>query len=170
MPSALIIISQTNFNENEFFTTKRILSEKIKVETASISLEECIGMKGHKVKPDKTVEDALKKEYDAIAIIGGTGCYKLSEYPEVIEIIKKQTEKNKIVAAICLAPTILARAGVLKDVIATVYPSDWAIALLEKEGAHYIAKNLIEDGNIITADSPRVAEEFAKTILKKLKL
>ncbi|MCS7135013.1 MAG: DJ-1/PfpI family protein [Candidatus Aenigmarchaeota archaeon] len=167
MPSALIIISQTNFNETEFSTTKQILSQKFNVEVASISLEECIGMKGLRVKPNKTVKDALKKEYDVLAIIGGSGCFALADYPEVIEIIRKHAEKNKIVSAICLAPAILAKAGVLKNTMATVYPIDWAINLLQKEGAHYMAKSVVADGNIITSNGPQSAEEFAKTILKK---
>jgi len=170
MPSALLIISQRNFNETEFFTAKTILSQKLSVEVASISLEECIGMSGKRVMPDKNVRDCLKKEYDAIVVIGGSGCYQLAEYPEVLEIIKRHYEKNKIIAAICLAPTVLAKAGVLANAIATVYPADWAISILQKEGAHYMAKSVIVDGNIITSDSPNSAEEFAKTILKKLKL
>ncbi len=169
MSSTLLIISPRNFNEKEFFITKDILSKnKIKVQVASVS-EECISMNGLKIKPDMLVIDALKQEYDAIILIGGSGCFELSEYPEVIEILKKQAEKNKILAAICLAPAILAKAGVLEDTIATVFPADWALSQLETGKAHYMPKKVIQDGNIITADGPDSAEEFAKTILKKLK-
>ncbi|MFH8080564.1 MAG: DJ-1/PfpI family protein [Candidatus Aenigmatarchaeota archaeon] len=167
MPKALIIICPKNFNETEFQTTKQVLSQKLSVEVASVIKEECVGMKGMKVKPDKTVSDALKTEYDVIAVIGGSGCFALSDYPEVLEIIRKHVEKGKIVSAICLAPTILARAGVLKNTMVTVYPADWAISLLKNEGAHYLEKNVVVDGNIITANGPAAAEEFAKTILKK---
>jgi putative intracellular protease/amidase len=126
-------------------------------------------MNGLKVKPDMLVIDALKQEYDALILVGGSGCFQLSEYPEVIEILKKQSEKNKILAAICLAPTILAKAGLLEDVIATVFPADWALSQLKMGKAHYMPKKVIQDGNIITADGPDSVEEFAKTILKKLK-
>jgi protease I len=170
MSTALLIITQRNFNETEYMTTKNVLiKEKIKVETASITTEECIGMKGLRVKPDKAVIDALKKEYDAVILIGGSGCYELSNYPEVNEIVKRQAEKSKVLAAICLAPVILAKAGVLEDVLATVFPEDWAVTLLQQYKAHYMARDVIADGNIITADGPKSAEKFAKTILKKLK-
>jgi len=170
MSTALLIISQRNFNETEYLVTRDILvREKVKIETASITAEECMGMKGLRVKPDRTVVDALKKEYDAVIIIGGSGCYELSNYPEVNEIVKRQAEKNKVLAAICLAPVILAKAGVMQDVIATVFPEDWAITLLQQYNAHYMARDVIVDGNIITADGPKSAEKFAKTILKKLK-
>jgi putative intracellular protease/amidase len=52
--------------------------------------------------------------------------------------------------------------------MATVFPEEWAISLLQRENAHYMARDVIVDGNIITADGPKSAEKFAKTILKKL--
>jgi len=168
MPTALLVIAPRNFNETEFIMTKDILAKNgIKVEVASVA-EECIGMKGLRVRPDKTVTEALRQEYDVVIFIGGSGCYELSDYPEVNEIARRQAERGKMLAAICLAPVILAKAGVLKDVMATVFPEGWAISLLQREDAHYMARDVIVDGNIITADGPKSAEKFAKTILKKI--
>ncbi len=169
MATALLIIAPRNFNETEFLVTRDVLVKNgVDVKVASITGEECLGMKGLRVKPDKTVTEALKQEYDAIIFIGGSGCYELSSYPEINEIIRRQAERNKLLAAICLAPVLLAKAGVLRDVMATVFPEEWAISLLQREEAHYFPRDVIADSNIITADGPRSAEKFARTILKKL--
>lgn len=170
MVRVLLIISQRNFNDEEFSITKSTFQQnKFEVTVASITKEQATGMKGLKVNPDKTVVEALKESYDAIIVIGGSGSPSLSDYPEVIEILKMNNNKGKIIAAICLAPIVLAKADLLRDVISTVYPVDWAIATITSSGAHYFKKNVVEDGNIITADGPKSAREFAEAILKKLK-
>lgn len=170
MVKALLIISQRNFNDDELSITRSILQQnKIEVVIASLTREQAIGMKGLKVNPDKTVVEALKENYDVIIVIGGSGSPSLSDYPEVIEILKINNEKGKIIAAICLAPVVLGKAGILKDVMTTVFPDDWAISVITNNGAHYFKKNVVEDGNIITADDPRSVKEFAEAILKKLK-
>jgi len=169
MAKALLIIAQRNFNETEYSTTKSVLeSNKIKTITASISKSEAVGMKGMKVNPDKTVAEALKEEYDAVVIIGGSGSPTLADYPEVIQIIKKHNEAGKVLAAICLGPAILSKAGVLKNVMATVFPTDWSVSMLTREGAHYFDKNVVVDGKIVTANGPQAAKEFAQAISKLL--
>ncbi|HQQ38671.1 MAG TPA: DJ-1/PfpI family protein, partial [bacterium] len=80
--------------------------------------------------------------------------------------------KNKILGAICIAPLILARAGVLENRKATV----WASALdrrpiqqLKDGGATYENKPVVIDGNIVTANGPQSAKEFGKILAKELK-
>ena len=92
------------------------------------------------------------------------------DYPEVLERVRQFHEKGKLVSAICLAPMILARAGILKGVMSTVFPTDWAITSLKNNGAHYTSDHVVEDGNIITADGPQSAKEFAEKIIKKLQV
>jgi len=70
------------------------------------------------------------------------------------------------VGAICIAPGILARAGILKDKKATVFPSE--IETLKREGAHYSALPVVIDGKIVTADGPEAAEGFGKALVKTL--
>lgn len=170
MPRALIIISQKNFSDEEFSAVKSALvNGKVQVTIASITNEEARGTRGMKVTPNKTVAQALKDDFDAVILIGGSGSPTLADYPEVIETLKRQNQKKRIVAGICLAPIVLARAGILVDVMSTVYPEDWAISSITRDGAHYFDKSVIEDGNIVTANGPKSAVEFAETILKKLK-
>ena len=71
-------------------------------------------------------------------------------------------EAGKVVAAICIAPVILARAGLLKGKRATVFPD--GIPELEKAGAVYTAQSVERDGRIITGNGPEAAEAFGREI------
>jgi len=73
-----------------------------------------------------------------------------------------------VVGAICIAPGILARAGILKGRKATVFPSE--IEALKRNGAFYTALPVVIDGRIVTASGPEAAEEFGKALVKTLGL
>jgi len=170
MAKVVIIVPQQDFNDKEFSTTKSVLEESgIEIDITSITRQECVGMYGLKVTPNKIVGDIVTEDYDALIIIGGSGSLKLLEYPEVLNRVRSFTSKNKLTAAICLAPMVLAKAGVLKGVMSTVFPTDFAISTLKQGDAHYTNKHVVVDGNIITADGPDSALGFVKEILKKLK-
>jgi len=165
----LCIIAQRNFRDEEFSIPKEILEkEGAKVVVASITLDEAIGMFGLRVKPDLTVRNANPYEFCALLIIGGSGSPQLADYPEVINIIRRFEEQRKVIAAICLAPYVLARAGILRGRRVTVFPADFAITELRRSGAIYEEKHVVVDDNLITADGPKVAKEFGEEIVKVL--
>lgn len=171
MAKILILISQRNFNDTEFNVTKNTLKQRgAQVTIASIDKDDAISMEGMKIKPDKELRSINPNDYDCLVIIGGSGTPKLLDFPEVALITKKFDEQKKIIAAICLAPIVLAKAGILKGVISTVFPAQFAIGVLKKENATYSELHVIEDDNIITADGPEVAKEFVDKILKKFNL
>ena len=72
-------------------------------------------------------------------------------------------------AAICLAPSVLANAGVLVEKKATVYPEGWAITALKQNGAFFDPKPIVIDGRYITANGPEVAVDFAYALVEALK-
>jgi protease I len=85
-------------------------------------------------------------------------------------VLKQAADKRKVIAAICIAPTLLAKAGLLKYKKATVWNGDrMQEAFLKREGAIYTDEPLTIDGNIITANGPDAAEQFGKAIAEALK-
>lgn len=67
--------------------------------------------------------------------------------------------------AICIAPTILAKAHVLEGRRATVWNVDEKQSqLLEKYGAEYTGEAVTIDGNIVTGNGPKAAVEFGKAL------
>ena len=171
MVRILLLIAQRNFNETEFLVTKKGLEEKkIQITVTSITTDDAVGMEGMRVKPDRSLRQTNPNEYDAFIIIGGSGSPQLLDYPETIEWARRFDRQNKLIAAICLAPMVLAKAGILKGVMSTVFPADFAISTLKQENATYSNRHVIEDDNIITADGPDSAKEFVYKILKKFNL
>ncbi|RJP34563.1 MAG: hypothetical protein C4536_02525 [Actinobacteria bacterium] len=73
---------------------------------------------------------------------------------------------GKMVAAICIAPVILAKAGILQGVEATVSPG--MEGELTAGGAILVEQPVVVDGNIITGWGPDAAVEFAQEVNKAL--
>jgi len=85
--------------------------------------------------------------FDALVLPGGQqNADKLRDDKRVIEAVKKFNSDGKIVAAICAAPTILERAGILSGKKATSYPGS-----LKGSSCIYENDDVVIDGNIITS-------------------
>ena len=78
MKKVIFVIPQRNFNDKEYSRTKEVLEANlVKVEVSSITEDECVGMYGLRVKPEKSVREIRVEEYDALVMIGGSGSPKL---------------------------------------------------------------------------------------------
>jgi protease I len=165
----LYIIAQRNFRDEELSTPKQMFEKQgAKVTVASETTEEARGMLGLRVKPDISVREANPNNFDALIIAGGTGSPKLADLPEVLNLIRRFNSQNKLVAAICLAPYVLAKAGILKEKTVTTFPEDFVLMELKRARAIYDEKPVVADNNIITADGPQSAREFGEQVIKVL--
>ena len=77
-------------------------------------------------------------------------------------------QSAKVVAAICLAPVVLARAGILKGKKATYFNSPVSFREMKAGGAVLVDKAVVTDGRIVTANGPAAAAEFADTFIRTL--
>ena len=168
MAKILYIIAPKNFRDEEYLNPKQVFeSAGHKVVTASVSSSRCYGMLGAEVKPDILIKNARESVYDALIIAGGSGSTALWDNPELLALVKSFHNSNKIVSAICLATSILAKATIMSGRKMTGWPPD-AKDAAEKAKAIYTGENITIDGNIITAIGPKAVDEFASTILNKL--
>jgi protease I len=168
MQRAALIIAHDGFRDEEFFRPKEILEANgIEVSVVSSSLTEAKGVLGSMVKPQILVKDVQLKDFAAIIFVGGAGSSEYWDDPWARELAKETFSSGKILAAICIAPVTLAKAGVLKGKRVTVWPSE-AAALLAA-GADYTGHAVEKDGNIITASGPDAAAEFAEVIVGELR-
>jgi protease I len=169
MKKILMIIAPNNFQDNELLIPKRIFQDaKFEVTIASENTEKARGSLGAVTKVDIDISNVNVSDYNAIVFVGGPGVmkHKLYENNKILDLAKTASYKGKIVAAICIAPMILANAGLLTKRKATVFPS--AADYLKEKGALYEEKPVVKDGNIITACGPDAAKEFAEAIKKSL--
>ncbi|ACX72635.1 intracellular protease, PfpI family [Methanocaldococcus vulcanius M7] len=164
----LMVIAPKDFRDEELFEPMAVFEANgLKVDVVSTKKGTCIGMLGNKITVNKTINEVNPNEYVAIVIPGGIGSKEyLWNNTELLSLVKKFYEDHKVVAAICLSPVVLARAGILKGKKATVFPDPEAIEELKKYGAIYEDKGVVVDGNIITAQSPNYARVFGLEVLK----
>jgi len=172
MPKIAFIIAFRNFCDEEYFIPKDIfLKAGLKVKTISSEKGIAVGGSGGEIDIDISFEDFNISEFDAIVFVGGPGAYKYIDDESIWQIVRDTIKQEKTLAAICIAPVILARAGVLEGKNATVWSSVMdrkPIRILEENGAKYQDKAVIQDGKIITANGPSSASAFAEKIIQNL--
>lgn len=165
----LMIIARNNFRDEEFqIPYNYFISKKAEVEVASTEKGICKGVEGCEADADLSFEEVKTEEYNAIVLIGGPGSKDLDENQELERILIEAKENNILLAAICRAPIILAKAGVIDKQKATVFPSEENIAKLKEYDVNYQESSVVEDVNLITADGPEAAEHFAVAIISHL--
>lgn len=170
MAKVLMVVAQNGFRDEELVVPKEILEKAgHSVKIASITRAKATGVRGLSVQPDMAAYEANPGFFDAIVIVGGPGSTALAENKDVRDLVSRADEMERIVAAICLGPLTLAKAGVLKERNATVFPDMPAIAALRNSGAAYWKKPVVRDGHILTADGPQSAGEFGEALVAMLK-
>jgi protease I len=176
MKKVLFIIAKNDFRDEEFFVPREILEKagfEVKVASNTKAGETAVGFLGGEVKVDLSLDEVQVDQFDAVIFVGGAGALVNLDNETSYKIARETKEKNKLLCAICIAPSILAKAGVLQGKKATVWTSALdkkAVKVLQEHGASYQVDPVVEDGNIITANGPQSAKEFAETIARKVNL
>ena len=151
------------FEEIEVISTVDVLRRAgLKVVIAGMPGTMLIGDNGIKIIADKRLDDINPEEFQAIVLPGGSGSPTLGKSNKVMEIVRDFNSKNKLIAAICHSPLLLAGAGLLDGRRATVYPGK------ERELPKPRGERGVVDGNIITSQGPGTAMEFALKIVEAL--
>ena len=166
---AVLVVAFHGFQDFEYQDTKKALENfNIKTITISSKIGEAVGKFGKSINIDKTFSDIDIEQFGAVIFIGGPGAAEYIEDDSAHQLAREAVEKNKVLGAICLAPAILARAGVLQNKKATVWFSKETIDILKNGQAEYIDRPVVVDGKIITANGPMAAKNFGQKIGKLL--
>ena len=161
----LFIIAHEDFRDEELKNPRTLLESKgAKTTIASNQPGEAKGMLGMKVKIDITLDKVNVDDYAAIVFVGGSGSEVLFENTQAHRIAREAFKKGKIIGAICMAPSILAHAGILKGKKATAYSSE--AETLKTSGATYTGAQVEQDGLLITADGPESSKKFGEMLVK----
>lgn len=166
------LVAHKNFRDEEYFLPREVLeAEDFLVKSFSDKEGVAQGAQGGEVET-KHYQSISSEDFQAIILIGGPGAPKYLDTDSVYQLVKKFNDDNKLIAAICISPTILAKAGLLEGKEATVWTSEMdksAIDVLEHNGAQYLSESVVKDGRIITADGPQSAKVFGRALVKALK-
>jgi 4-methyl-5(b-hydroxyethyl)-thiazole monophosphate biosynthesis len=167
MVSAIMLLAP-GFEEIETTTVVDVLRRcDVEVTIAGTEPNTIKGAHGMKLVSDISIDRVNVKDFDAVICPGGNpGYVNLRKNSRVLAIIKEAFNSDKLVAAICAAPAVLADAGILKNRKCTIYPG--MEIELEKGGGEPQKDLVVEDGNIITSQGPATAFLFAFRIAKRL--
>lgn len=163
----VMVIASQNFRDEEFAEPYGALTNAgASVKVACSRLAPAKGMLGRQVTPDLLLKDVSAADYDAVVFVGGAGAQEYFADETAHRIAREAVEKGRLLGAICIAPAILANAGVLKERKATCFPSVGSV--LRKAGATVVAEGVVKDGKLVTADGPANARPFAAALIEAL--
>jgi 4-methyl-5(b-hydroxyethyl)-thiazole monophosphate biosynthesis len=154
------------FEEIEALTPVDILRRTGKqVTTVGIGKKTITGAHGITVLADIEDRDLDVTDADMIILPGGMpGTLHLDASPIVHRAIDSAVAKGAYIAAICAAPTILGKRGLLDGKKAICYPGMEA----DLKGATLADSTVVQDGNIITAAGMGTALPFALKLVEVL--
>ena len=162
----IAVLLADGFEEIEALTPVDVLRRAgLDVKTVAVGSKIAVGSHGIPVVCDITADEVTVDEVSTVIFPGGMpGSLNLDASPFSSEIIDAVNKKGGIIAAICAAPLVLGRRGILNGKKATCYPG------FENEliGANATGVPVEVDGNIVTARGMGVAFEFAFTLVKMI--
>ncbi len=163
MPHVLMVIAPQIFRDEEYAHPVEVLERRgARVTTASLLPGTCVGKLGMTVEATLGIGDADPVDYDAVVFVGGGGASVFFDDPAAHALARAAQGAGSVVAAICIAPSTLAHADLLRGVRSTAFASqeDDLVA----HGAVWTGAPVEIDGRIITANGPEAAYGFGEAI------
>lgn len=138
---------------------------RLDVKTVGVTGKTVASSCGVEVTADISIDEFVYENVDAVILPGGmSGTLNLESDSVVQSAIDKAATENKLVCAICAAPSILGHKGLLNGRNAIAFPGFEK----ELEGACISDDFVVCDGNFITAKGAGVATEFGLKIVEML--
>lgn len=152
------------FEEIEAITTIDLLRRaNIPLTTVSITGKPMVlGAHNIAVEADGLFENVDFDDAEMLILPGGQT--HLDKHNGLCELLVHHNDENKEIAAICAAPSVLGKLGILAGKQATCYPGfeSWL-------GESYVGGLVVESKNIITGKGPGLAADFAFCIIEHIK-
>ncbi|MCR4590403.1 MAG: DJ-1/PfpI family protein [Lachnospiraceae bacterium] len=167
MKKAVVFLAD-GFEEIEGLTPVDMLRRAgVEVTTVSISgTTDVLGGHDIAVKADKLFEDVNYDEMDMLILPGGgKGTENLESCEKLLNLLKKADSDGKLIAAICAAPRVLGKLGLLKGKRAACFPGNEKFL----EGAETAeGEKAVISGRFITARGMGAAVEFGAAVIEAL--
>ena len=162
----ILVLLADGFEEIEALTPVDML-RRAGLDVKTCGIESKIVCGSHKIPIICDISPS-EVELDKVSMLilpgGMPGSQNLDKSPFVDEAIKTVNENGGRLAAICAAPMVLGRRGLLAGKRATCYPGFDN----ELTGATCEGLSVVTDGNITTAKGMGVSIEFSKELVSLL--
>lgn len=139
----------------------------VDITTVGVGAKNITGAHNITVAADISTDDlSAEAAFDAVILPGGMpGTLNLENDNTVMHFVNRAFDENKLLCAICAAPSVLGHAGFLNGKKATCFPGFED----DLKGAVATGEPVEKDGNIITARGAGVAADFAFAIIAAIK-
>jgi 4-methyl-5(b-hydroxyethyl)-thiazole monophosphate biosynthesis len=159
-----LVVLADGFEEIEAVVPIDLLKRAgVEVTIAGLGKKEISGSHSVKIIADK-IFDGNNNDFDAIILPGGPGHLILMNDIGVLETVKEFYESQKLCCAICAAPKIFDKAGILSNKNYTCFPS----LQNEIKSGNYVGGAVVQDANIITSKAAGTAVDFVFAVIKNL--
>jgi protease I len=163
----LMVVAPIDFRDAEYFEPRKIIEESgLSVNVTSIQGSTARSVDGKEIGLDANMNDIKTDDYAAVIFIGGPGMGEITGDESLQHLARKFYDAGKLTGAICVAPSILSKAGILEGKKATSW--EGSKKDLEDGKADFTGEGVTVDGMIITANGPEAAKEFGEAVVKAL--
>ena len=166
MKKRILMILAPGFEELEAISVADILRRSdFEVVAAGLESRAVTGSHGFALTADRTLAETGDESFDAVYLPGGLpGATHLYASDAVVARLRRTVADGGIAAAICAAPIVLAKAGLLKGRRFTMYPGFDRYL----DGALSTGELAETDGQVVTGKGPGAVFAFAAELVKAL--
>lgn len=162
-----LILSADHFEDAELLVAYyRLLEAGVAVDIASVRRGQITGKHGYPVEATLALKDVKPADYALLVLPGGKAATDLRKEAAALQIAQAFFAQGKPVAAICHGPQILLSAGLLRGRRATCFHTV-AQEMLDA-GALYEDREVVVDGQLVTARKPSDLPAFMREMLRLL--
>ena len=167
MKKNVLVILAEGFEEIEALTPVDLL-RRADIKTTIAAQGEnkfVIGKTGIQVVASRLLKDCMDREYDLVFLPGGPGVRHLCEDEMVLNKIRQQNERGGYLAAICAAPLVLEKAGLIPEPFSEVTGH---FSIRDKLAVPLQDQAVVTSGNLITSQGAGTAVPFGLTLIATL--
>ena len=166
----LFLVAARDFDFQEYRLTGEALSRMgCAVKVASTETTAAIATNDTAIKPDIELSAVDPARYEALIVVGGVGSVLYWDDSAALALLRGFAgTSGHVIGAIGIGPLVLAKAGLLKGRTAAVYNDPAAAKILADNGAKFSFRDVVADGQFITANGSDAADKFTLAIVKRL--
>jgi protease I len=166
----LMVVAPTDYRDEELAVPRRLFEAAgARVTVASTRTGGTRGMRGGRAVALAAIDRVRVDDVDAVLIVGGDGArVHLWDHAGLLTLVRQAQALGKLLGAICLAPVVLARAGLVTGGEVSVWRSPEALAELDRCRVRAAAAEVTVAGRIVTANGPEAAQRWASAIIAAL--
>lgn len=121
---------------------------------------------GLPVDVDVGADEARQESFDALVIPGGYAPDRMRRHADMLALVKRAFDEERVVAMICHAGWVPISAGVVNG--RTVTSVSAIRDDLENAGAEWVDREVVRDANLISSRGPQDLPAFCKEIVAAL--